>query len=155
MRLVRAIVGLALLAVGLYVIIGEHHAGTSADATLNARLYIVRAPIEGKVTLAVKSIGARISPGELIAEINDQRFDTARLLELDAIARTSRSRSTVSLASKRPCPHPGLASMFNQLITSAEGFGRLRLELPKRKQLRTLRPHAFVKRTQNSSEQTN
>ncbi|WP_157791052.1 hypothetical protein [Bradyrhizobium elkanii] len=67
----------------MYVIIGEHFAGTSADATLNARLYIVRAPIEGKVTLAVKSIGARISPGELIAELNDQRFDTARLLELD------------------------------------------------------------------------
>ncbi|MGY3443260.1 HlyD family secretion protein [Bradyrhizobium sp. USDA 4473] len=83
MRLVRAIVGLAMLAVGLYVIIGEHFAGTSADATLNARLYIVRAPIEGKVTLAVKNIGARIGPGELIAEINDQRFDTARLLELD------------------------------------------------------------------------
>ncbi|MGX1168790.1 MULTISPECIES: HlyD family secretion protein [unclassified Bradyrhizobium] len=83
MRLVRAIVGLALLAVGLYIIIGEHFAGTSADATLNARLYIVRAPIEGKVTLAVQSIGARISPGALIAELTDQRFDTARLLELD------------------------------------------------------------------------
>ncbi|MGY3134024.1 multidrug resistance efflux pump [Bradyrhizobium sp. USDA 4501] len=83
MKLLRAIVGLAMLAVGLYVVIGEHFAGTSADATLNARLYIVRAPIEGKVTLAVKNIGARIGPGELIAEINDQRFDTARLLELD------------------------------------------------------------------------
>ncbi|WP_271540139.1 HlyD family secretion protein [Bradyrhizobium sp. CCBAU 45321] len=67
----------------MYIIIGEHFAGTSADATLNARLYIVRAPIEGKVTLAVQSIGARISPGALIAELTDQRFDTARLLELD------------------------------------------------------------------------
>ncbi|MCP1850230.1 MULTISPECIES: HlyD family secretion protein [unclassified Bradyrhizobium] len=83
MKLLRAIVGLAMLTVGLYVVIGEHFAGTSADATLNARLNIVRAPIEGKVTLAIKSIGARISPGELIAEINDQRFDIARLLELD------------------------------------------------------------------------
>ncbi|MHC2338082.1 MULTISPECIES: HlyD family secretion protein [unclassified Bradyrhizobium] len=83
MKLLRAIVGLAMLTVGLYVVIGEHFAGTSADATLNARLNIVRAPIEGKVTLATKSIGARISPGELVAEINDQRFDIARLLELD------------------------------------------------------------------------
>ncbi|MHC2253537.1 multidrug resistance efflux pump [Bradyrhizobium embrapense] len=83
MKLLRAIVGLAMLTVGLYVVIGEHFAGTSADATLNARLNIVRAPIEGKVTLATKSIGARINPGELVAEINDQRFDIARLLELD------------------------------------------------------------------------
>lgn len=82
MRLIRVVVGLVLLAAGLYVIIGEHFAGTSADATLNARLYIVRAPIEGRVTLAVKNIGARISPGEFIAEMTDQRFDTARLLEL-------------------------------------------------------------------------
>jgi multidrug resistance efflux pump len=83
MKLARTVIGLVLLAGGLYVIVGEHFAGTSADATVNARLYIVRAPIEGKVTLAVRSIGARVNPGELVADIADERFDTARLLELE------------------------------------------------------------------------
>ncbi|MCK1493317.1 HlyD family efflux transporter periplasmic adaptor subunit [Bradyrhizobium sp. 180] len=83
MRLARVVIGLALLAGGLYIIIGEHFAGTSADATINARLYVVRAPIEGRVTLAVRSIGARVNPGELVADITDERFDTARLLNLE------------------------------------------------------------------------
>lgn len=51
----------------LYVIVREHFAGTSADANMNARLYVLRAPIEGRVTIAVKSIGARVNPGELAA----------------------------------------------------------------------------------------
>ncbi|MGY3622323.1 HlyD family secretion protein [Bradyrhizobium sp. USDA 10063] len=83
MRLARVVIGLVLLAGGLYVIVGEHFAGTSADATVNARLYVVRAPIEGRVTLAVKSIGARVNPGELAADVTDERFDTARLLDLE------------------------------------------------------------------------
>ncbi|WP_439373111.1 HlyD family secretion protein [Bradyrhizobium sp. DASA03120] len=83
MKLARVVIGSLLLAGGLYVIIGEHFAGTSADATVNARLYLVRAPIDGRVTLAVKSIGGRINAGELAAEVADERFDTARLLELE------------------------------------------------------------------------
>jgi len=83
MRVARLVIGLALLVAGLYVIVGEHFAGTSADATVNARLYVVRAPIEGRLALAVKSIGARVNAGELVAEITDERFDTARLLELE------------------------------------------------------------------------
>lgn len=83
MRFARVVIGLALLAGGLYILIGEHFAGTSADATINARLYVVRAPIEGRVTLAVRSIGARVNPGELVADITDERFDTARLLNLE------------------------------------------------------------------------
>jgi multidrug resistance efflux pump len=80
MKALRTALGLTLLAGGLYVLIGEHLAGTSADATLNARLYVVRAPIEGRVALAVRNIGAKVKQGELIADIADQRFDTARLL---------------------------------------------------------------------------
>ncbi|QIG97845.1 hypothetical protein [Bradyrhizobium sp. 6(2017)] len=103
MRLVRVVVGFALLTVGLYVVIGEHFAGTSADATLNARLNIVRAPIEGRVTLAIKNMGARVSPGGLIAEIYDQRFDTARLLELD------RDREDQRIELKRLAGQPRIA----------------------------------------------
>lgn len=83
MKLLRIGFGIFLLLGGLYVLIGEHLAGTSADATVNARVNVVRAPIEGQVRLAVRNIGARVRAGELIAEIADERFDTARLLDLE------------------------------------------------------------------------
>jgi multidrug resistance efflux pump len=110
MKLARLIIGLVLLVGGLYVIIGEHFAGTSADATVNARLYVVRAPIEGRVTLAVKSIGARVSPGELVAEVTDERFDTARLLELE------RDRDYQRIELKR------IAGLRDALSLSRAGF---------------------------------
>ncbi|WP_315706256.1 MULTISPECIES: HlyD family secretion protein [unclassified Bradyrhizobium] len=95
MKLGRIIIGVLLLAGGLYILIGEHFAGTSGDATVNARLYVVRAPIEGRVTLAVTNIGARVNTGELIAEIVDDRFDTTRLLNLE------RERDEQKIALKR------------------------------------------------------
>lgn len=83
MRLLRIGLGVFLLLGGLYVLIGEHLAGVSADATVNARINVVRAPIEGQVRLAVRSIGARVRSGELVAELADERFDVARLLNLE------------------------------------------------------------------------
>ena len=69
MKAARTVLGVALLAGSLYLLAGEHLAGTSADATINARLYVVRAPIEGRTSLAVRDIGARVKPGELLADI--------------------------------------------------------------------------------------
>ncbi len=83
MKVLRLVIGLCLLLGGLYVLIGEHFAGTSADATVNARINVIRAPIEGQVSLAVRNIGARVNAGELVADITDQRFDTARLIDLE------------------------------------------------------------------------
>ncbi|MET3889058.1 multidrug resistance efflux pump [Bosea sp. OAE506] len=83
MKIFRLVAGLVLLIGGLYVLVGEHFAGTSADATVNARITVVRAPIEGVVSLAVRSIGARVKAGELIADVVDDRFDTARLIDLE------------------------------------------------------------------------
>lgn len=82
MRLVRVALGTLLLGGGLYVLIGEHFAGTSADATVNARVNVVRSPIDGEVSLAVRDIGARVRAGELVADVVDDRFDTARLLDI-------------------------------------------------------------------------
>ncbi|PAY08639.1 MULTISPECIES: HlyD family secretion protein [Bradyrhizobium] len=110
MKLIRVVIGLILLAGGLYVILGEHFAGTSADATVNARLYVVRAPIDGRVTLSVKSIGARINAGELAAEVSDERFDTARLLELE------RDRDNQRIELKR------IAGQRDALSRSRAGF---------------------------------
>ncbi len=90
MKIFRILLGLFLLLGGLYIIIGEHFAGTSADATVNARINVIRAPIEGQVTLAVKSIGARVNAGELVADIADERFDAARLIDMEQALESQR-----------------------------------------------------------------
>jgi multidrug resistance efflux pump len=82
MRVIKLIIGALLLVGGLYILVGEHFAGTSADATVNARMAVVRAPVEGEVSLSLRSIGARVGAGETVASILDDRFDTARLIDL-------------------------------------------------------------------------
>lgn len=47
--MLRAAIGSAVLAAGLYLVFGEHLAGVSADATVNARLATIRAPISGEL----------------------------------------------------------------------------------------------------------
>lgn len=82
MRVLKLLVGFLLLCAGLYILLGEHFAGTSSDATVNARMAVVRAPVEGQVALALRSVGARVGEGETVADILDDRFDTARLIDL-------------------------------------------------------------------------
>lgn len=123
MRLARIFIGALLLAGGLYILIGEHFAGTSGDATVNARLYVVRAPIEGRVTLAVGNIGARVNTGELIADIVDDRFDTTRLLNLE------RERDEQKIALKRiPAQRSALEQSRAAFATQSADYktGRVR-----------------------------
>jgi multidrug resistance efflux pump len=123
MKMARLILGLLLLVGGLYILVGEHFAGTSADATINARLYVVRAPIEGKVTLAVQRIGARVNAGELVAEIADDRFDTTRLLNLE------RDRDDQKIALQRiPAQKAALSQSRDAFATQSTDYksGRVR-----------------------------
>ena len=55
MRLLSLTAGSIVLIGGLYVAVGERMAGTSADATVNARITTLRAPIEGTVCLYATS----------------------------------------------------------------------------------------------------
>lgn len=83
MRLLSLAAGGVLLIGGLYVAVGERMAGTSADATVNARIIGLRAPIEGTVFLSVRDVGFRVGANQTVAEIFDSRYDTVRLLELE------------------------------------------------------------------------
>ncbi|SCY80908.1 HlyD family secretion protein [Microvirga guangxiensis] len=89
MKTIRIVLGAILLLGGLYIIVGEYVSGTSADATINARTSVLRAPIEGMAEFSVRNIGAKVSPEETVARIIDSRFDDARLIDLE------RSRSTL------------------------------------------------------------
>jgi multidrug resistance efflux pump len=83
MKSIRIILGAVLLLGGLYIVVGEYLSGTSADATINARTSVLRAPVEGKVEFTVRNIGSRVSAEETVARILDDRFDTARLIDLE------------------------------------------------------------------------
>jgi multidrug resistance efflux pump len=76
------IVALILLSVGGYVVVGEHLAGVSANAAVNARLTVLRAPIDGRLSLRVHTIGARVFADETLGRIADVRVDTGRVGEL-------------------------------------------------------------------------
>jgi multidrug resistance efflux pump len=100
MKLLAISVGAALLVGGLYVTVGEHLAGTSGDATVNARIVTVRAPIDGYLSLPVRELGARVSAQQVVGEIFDTRYDAVRLLDTEnslAALRTDLQRVTAQV----------------------------------------------------------
>lgn len=81
-RLLRIAAGAIALAGGLYLIIGEQMAGTSADAVINAGVVTLRAPIDGIVATSSIGVGARVGRDQLIGVISDPRPDDIRLTDL-------------------------------------------------------------------------
>jgi multidrug resistance efflux pump len=115
--------GVLLLAGGLYIAVGERMVGTSADATVNARIVTMRAPVDGTMTFSAGTIGTRLAAGQPIAEIFDTRHDNVRLLELEKTKETLQSelaRSTRQLQS--------LQNLRDQMLDQAGKYqqGRVR-----------------------------
>ena len=54
----------------------------SRDAVINARVAVIRAPIDGIATTAVTTPGGRIRAGEAIGLFEDPLADDARLAQL-------------------------------------------------------------------------
>ena len=81
-RIAKALLGLILVLAGLYVVIGEQLAGTSTNALINAQVTVLRAPLDGEVSFAVRALGARLTPNETVATVVDPRADDSRLVEL-------------------------------------------------------------------------
>lgn len=82
MRLTRLVLGLILILVSIWVILGEQLGGTSANAMVNARLATLRSPIAGTVAMPDLALGATIRPGEELASVNDPHVDRIRLNDL-------------------------------------------------------------------------
>ncbi|WP_207476367.1 HlyD family efflux transporter periplasmic adaptor subunit [Arenibaculum pallidiluteum] len=86
-KLVKVAAGVAIGAVGLYVVLSEGVAVVSANAVVNARVAVVRAPIDGILALEPLSVGQRLRRGESLGTLADERVDAARLLDLERIER--------------------------------------------------------------------
>ena len=74
--------GALLLAAGLFAIYQQLIVRSSRDAVINARVAVIRAPIDGIATATVTTPGATIQVGELIGRVEDPLADDARLAQL-------------------------------------------------------------------------
>lgn len=88
MKALKILAGLSLLAICLFVIAGEQLSGTSADASVNARITTVSAPISGQLQYVNRPLGAKVTIGSPLVTIRDPLVESAQLQELLAQAQT-------------------------------------------------------------------
>jgi multidrug resistance efflux pump len=74
--------GALLLAAGLLTFYQQLVVRASRDAVINARVAVIRAPIDGIATAAVTTPGIAIKAGEAIGRVEDSLADDARLAQL-------------------------------------------------------------------------
>lgn len=104
MKLARLSIGILIVGLAVFVIVGEQLAGTSANAFINARLSTIRAPIAGNVSLDTPALGIRVRKGQELGQLNDPLVDNAAvsaLLGERAKADTDVTRLQTSLAAVR------------------------------------------------------
>ncbi len=82
MKLFKLIGGLVIMITSLYLVVGEQLQGASANASFNAQLTTIRAPIAGRIELVERALGGRIARNDPIASINDPIADSVRLSDL-------------------------------------------------------------------------
>lgn len=83
MKFGRLALGVLVILVTLWIILGEQLSGATSDATINARLVTLRTPVAGEVALPPRGLGARIDTGETVATIRDALADDMRLDDLE------------------------------------------------------------------------
>ena len=100
MRLTRLIVGAAIVVLAIWVLVGEHLAGASANAVINARLVTLRAPIAGEVVFPGRELGSAVDENEVLASVTDPLVDAVRLNDLEM------ELSFAETAYSGACAHP-------------------------------------------------
>lgn len=83
MKPFRIFLGVVIIVVSVWLIVTEQLSGASADATINAQLVSLRAPIAGELDLTSLPLGARLVRGQEFGSVRDTRADTVRLNDLE------------------------------------------------------------------------
>ncbi|MBS0126533.1 HlyD family secretion protein [Thetidibacter halocola] len=82
MRFTRLFIGIIVVMVALWIIVGEQMAGASGDAVVNARVVVIRANTAGSVDMPERVLGSRVEVGEVLATVDDPLVDVIRLNDL-------------------------------------------------------------------------
>jgi multidrug resistance efflux pump len=81
-RFIKFIFGAVLLAAAVLTFYQQLVVRVSRDAVINARLAVIRAPIDGIATATVTIPGSGIKAGEAVGRVEDPLADDARLAQL-------------------------------------------------------------------------
>ncbi len=83
-RVIKSLLALAAAVALLWIPVQRLLYTTSAEATINARLINLRAPIDGKVSVVAPTIavGTLVKPGEILLRLTNERADHQRLDDL-------------------------------------------------------------------------
>jgi multidrug resistance efflux pump len=88
-RIGKLAFGALLLAAGLLTFYQQLVVRASRDAVINARVAVIRAPIDGIATATVTTPGTPIKAGEAIGRVENPLADDARLTQLQREASTT------------------------------------------------------------------
>ena len=86
---------------GFYILTGEAFSIISNDAVINARVAIVRSPIDGVLNLKSLMIGRRVQAREALGSVTDERVDDARVRDLERNAGDLEAESSLLQAKLR------------------------------------------------------
>ena len=81
-RFAKFMFGAVLLAAGVLTFYQQLVVRVSRDAVINARLAVIRAPIDGVATASVTTPGSAMKAGEAVGRVEDLLADDARLAQL-------------------------------------------------------------------------
>lgn len=101
-RIIKSLLALAVVIALAWVPVQRLLTTTSAQATVNARLINLRAPIDGRVTfLARLAVGTLVKPGEPLLRVTNvraerQRLDDLRSMESDLTSEISTQRKRLT-----------------------------------------------------------
>jgi multidrug resistance efflux pump len=93
--------GAVMAGLGFYILTGEAFSIISNDAVINARVAIVRSPIDGVLTLKSLMIGRRVQAREALGSVTDERVDDARVRDLERNAGDLEAESSLLQAKLR------------------------------------------------------
>src|SRR5580700_12069371 len=79
----KLILGAALIAVGVVTFYQQLVVRVSRDAVINARVSVIRAPIDGMATRTITVPGTAVRAGATIGQVEDPQADNARFFQLE------------------------------------------------------------------------
>jgi multidrug resistance efflux pump len=97
----KLMAGAVMAGLGFYILTGEAFSIISNDAVINARVAIVRSPIDGVLNLKSLMIGRRVQAREALGSVTDERVDDARVRDLERNAGDLEAESSLLQAKLR------------------------------------------------------
>ncbi|MCA1408538.1 efflux RND transporter periplasmic adaptor subunit [Ensifer sp. IC3342] len=142
-RITRITVGVLLLVLVAVVLLPGLTGFTSLDGTVNARLAVINAPIDGEIAGPPARIGTPVSDGAALATIHNERVNRAVLASLRAEHRTAVER-VAALEQERD----ELVRLRDRLAERLEVFQRATIASLER-ELQIIRKRVEVARAQD------